>query len=240
MRHKCLNLAVAACALIPHTAWAQDTNHGFEFSANTAIVSDYVFRGISQSDENFALQGGFDVVHETGLYTGVWASSVDFNDGDEATVETDLYAGYSGELNNFTYDVRGIYYAYPGADSSRNYDFFELHGSLGYDFDVASAVASLNYSPEYFGDSGDATYARLAVDVPLPHSFTLSGGVGRQDIDDNAAFGVQDYTDWNLTLGYDWQKFNFSLGYHDTDLEEPRECADGCGARVVFAISASF
>ena len=217
-----------------------DEGSALEFSANTAIVSDYIFRGITQSDENFAIQGGFDVGHESGLYTGVWASSIDFNDGDQANVEIDLYAGYAGEANSVSYDVGGIYYAYPGANSSLNYDFWEIFASLGYDFDVASASVSVNYSPDYFGSSDDSLYTHLGVDVPLPQNFTVSGGVGHQSIDDNASFGVPDYTDWNLTLGYDWEQFNISLGYHDTDLDEPSECADGCAARVVFAVSASF
>lgn len=98
----------------------------------------------------------------------------------------------------------------------------------------------VNYSPDYFGSSGDSLYTDLGVDVPLPQNFTLSGGVGYQSIDDNATFGVPDYTDWNLTVGYDWEQFNLSLGYYDTDLDEPSECADGCDARIVFAVSASF
>jgi len=212
----------------------------FEISANTALVSDYVFRGISQSDENFAIQGGFDVSHESGLYTGVWSSSVDFNDGDEANIEIDLYAGYAGEANGVSYDIGGLYYAYPGADSSLDYDFWEVYGSLGYDFEIASAAVGVNYSPDYFGSSGDAVYTYLGVDVPLPQNFTLSGGVGYQDIDDNASFGTPDYTNWHASIGYDWKNLNFSVTYHDTDLDEPGECADGCEARVVFGISAAF
>ncbi|MGH1403448.1 MAG: TorF family putative porin [Alphaproteobacteria bacterium] len=212
----------------------------FEVSANTGIVSDYVFRGISQSDENFAIQGGFDVGHTTGLYAGAWASSVDFNDDDEASIEIDLYAGYAGEYENISYDIGGLYYAYPGADSSLDYDFWEVYGSVGYNFDVASASVGVNYSPDYFGSSGDSFYTHLGVDVPLPRNFTLSGGVGHQAIDDNAAFGTDDYTDWNASLGYDWKNLNFSVTYHDTDLDEPSECADGCDARIVFGITAEF
>lgn len=240
MNKKYLGLITAACVAIPQLSWAQEQNSAYDISANAAIVSDYVFRGITQSDENFAIQGGFDVAHDSGLYTGVWASSVDFNDGDEANVEIDLYAGYGGEVKGVSYDVGAIYYAYPGADSSLDYDFWEAYASLGYDFDVASASIGVNYSPDYFGSSGDAIYTNIGVDVPLPHNFTLSGGVGYQSIDDNASFGVPDYTNWNLSLGYDWEQFNLSVGYHDTDLDEPGECADGCSARVVFALSASF
>jgi len=240
MNTKYIGLLMAAYILIPHTASARENSPALEFSANAAIVSDYVFRGISQSDENFAMQGGFDVAHESGLYTGLWASGVDFNDNDEANIEVDVYAGYGGEIDNVSYDVGALYYAYPSANDSLNYDFWEVYGSLGYDFGMVNTTVGLNYSPEYFGDSGDALYTHFDIEAPLPNNFTLSAGIGHQSIDDNAAFGVPDYTDWNVALGYDWDKFNVSLTYHDTDLDEPSDCADGCAARAVFAISASF
>ncbi len=226
-------LVLGLCTVV-NEAHAEESGD-FDVSVNTAIVSDYVFRGISQSDENFAIQGGFDIGHKSGLYTGVWASSIDFNDGDEANIEIDIYAGYAGEVHGVSYDVGGLYYAYPGADSSLDYDFWEAYGSAGYDFDVASAAVGVNYSPDYFGSTGDAVYTHLGVDVPLPHNFTLSGGVGHQTIDDS-----ENYTDWNASLGYDWKNLNFSVTYHDTDLDEPSECADGCDARIVFGISAEF
>ena len=233
-----LTLGVLALALPFSPAHADESD--FDLSANVGFVSQYSFRGITQSDEHPAVQGGFDVSHKTGLYAGVWGSNVDFNDGDEASVEVDVYAGYSGTVNNINYDVGFIYYAYPGADSSLNYDFWEASLALGYDFDVLAASASVNYSPEYFGDSGDALYYAANVDVPLPHDFTLSGHLGYQDIDDEVAFGVQDYMDWSVGLGYSFKGFDLSLSYVDTDLDEPSECADGCDAKVIFGISRSF
>jgi len=107
--------------------------------------------------------------------------------------------------------------------------------AIGYDFDMFSASASVNYSPEFFGETGDAQYYALGVDVPLPADVTLSAHVGRQEIDE----GV-DYTDWSLGLSYDFEGFDLSVQYVDTDLDEPSECADGCDSRVVFGISRSF
>lgn len=240
MKYK-IGLSMLAYGLFTtaNNAYANEDSE-FEVSANAAILSDYVFRGISQTDENFAIQGGFDIAHESGLYIGTWGSNVDYNDGDESSIEIDLYAGYGAEVNGFSYGIGGLYYFYPGANDSLGYDYFEVYGSLGYDCEVASATVSVNYSPDYFGSSGDAIYTRLGVEVPLSDSFTLSGGIGHQEIDDNLAYGVPDYNDWNATLGYDWKKLNFSVAYHDTDLNEPSECASGCDARVVFGVSAEF
>jgi uncharacterized protein (TIGR02001 family) len=233
-------LALSALALAPFSAHAAMDDYDIEITSNVGLVTEYSFRGIAQSDEHMAIQGGFDVSHGSGLYTGVWASNVDFNDGDEASIEVDVYGGFSNAVGKFNYDVGVIYYAYPGADPQREYDFVEGAVSVGYDFDLFSASASLNYSPDYFGESGDSQYYAFGVDVPLPKDVSLSGHVGYQEIDNNTAFGVPDYTDWSLGLGYNYEGFDLSLQYIDTDLDEPRECADGCDGRVIFGISRSF
>jgi uncharacterized protein (TIGR02001 family) len=237
MKHSTLSCAAVLCALAfaAPAAKAETTIGGVDVAANIGFTSDYVFRGISQSDEGPAVQGGLDFSHDSGFYAGVWGSNVDFNDGDEASVEVDFYGGYSGAVNGFTYDVGAIYYAYPGADSDLDYDFVELALAGGYDFGVAALSAAVNYTPDYFGGLGDGVYYMAAIDVPLPHDFSLSGHVGHQTIDDG-----NDYTDWSLGVGYSLYGMDLSLAYHETDLDEPSECADGCDARIVAKISHEF
>lgn len=227
-------LAISASAF--SSAASAETQLGdFTVSANVGFVTDYVFRGVSQTDESVAVQGGFDVGHTSGLYAGIWGSNVDFNDGDEAHVETDLYAGFASEYMGFTYDIGGVYYAYPGADSDLDYDFFEAVAKLGYDFEVAAVEGAIYYSPDFFGGTDDAVYYSLGVDVPLPYEITASAHAGHQYIDEAA-----DYNDWSLGLGYSVAGFDLSLTYTDTDLDEPQEVADGSTDRIVFGISRSF
>jgi uncharacterized protein (TIGR02001 family) len=219
-----------------------DESKGFDlpgdFSANVTLTTDYVFRGISQSNEEPTVQGGVDWSHpNTGLYLGLWGSGVGFND---ASSEFDLYGGISGTVGDISWDLGGIYYHYPGSDDDLNYDFWELAVATGYDFGLAQASLSLNYSPDYFGASGNSYYLATYATVPLPYDLTLSAHAGRQWIEDNATFGTPDYTDWSLGLGYTIEGFDLGLTYNDTDLKEPGECADGCGARLVFSISKSF
>lgn len=237
--------ALSVCLLTPFAAHASLEDYGVSSSANVGFVSEYSFRGIAQSNENPALQGGFDLEHDSGVYAGVWASNVNFNDGDEAHMEFDLYGGFTNSIHDFNYDVGFIYYAYPGADNSLNYDFWEGSVAVGYDFEAFSTSVSVNYSPEYFGDSGDAFYYAAAVGVPLPNDFTLGAHVGLQTIDDEAAFfGTSSpegsYKDWSVSLGYTLSGFDLSLQYVDTDLDEPSECADGCDGRAIFGVSRSF
>ena len=101
-----------------------------EFESNVALSNDYVWRGMSQTSEEPAISGGFDIASDSGLYFGTWASNVEFGDG--AALELDWYAGYANELENgFTYDIGYLAYTYPGEDSL---DFEEIYLGLGYSY----------------------------------------------------------------------------------------------------------
>ncbi len=201
-----------------------------EVTGNVTFTSDYVFRGFSQTDESAAIQGGFDVVHPTGLHAGVWASNVDFMTAGDGSAEIDFYGGYANEVGALSYDVGGIYYYYPGANDNLNYDFWEVYLNGAYDFDVASVNVGVNYSPEFFGDTGDAVYYYAGVDVPLPEEFSLSAHIGRQEIDDS-----QDYTDWSLGVSKNWLEFDWGVAYTDTNIDG--NLSDG---RFVLSVGKTF
>jgi uncharacterized protein (TIGR02001 family) len=217
------------------------------FSANVALTSEYFFRGLSQTDDAPALQGGLDYNVDlgksgVGAYLGVWGSNVDFNEGpgiDGATVEIDLYGGLTGEIGNtgLGWDAGVIYYAYPGAQTSLNYDFVEVMGALSYDFDVASASLSVNYSPDYTAGSGDAIYTKFGVSVPVMKKVDIGAYVGRQVIDNNTAFGQPDYWEWNVSAGVNVAGFDLSLAYTGTDISGN---SDPAGDMVIFTVSRSF
>ena len=220
-----------------------------EFSANVSLVSEYYFRGISQTDDAPALQGGFDwsvpLGKESGVsaYLGVWGSNVDFNEAggvDGATLETDIYGGFSGEFGStgLGWDVGFIYYAYPGAASSLNYDFLEGQVALSYDFGFLAATAGVNYSDDYFGKSGEAYYPKLAIDVPVGKYLTLSAHVAKQYIEKNTVFGQPDYVDWSVGATVNVAGFDLNVTYSDTDISSSR-CSDACGM-ALFSVSRSF
>lgn len=244
-----LAVLAAGCGLSPAAAAQDKPPIPGTLSANVALTSEYYFRGISQTDDAPALQGGLDyeveIAKPVSLYLGTWGSNVDFNEGagvDGATLELDLYGGVKGSIGDtgLSWSTGFIYYAYPGADSSLNYDFWELQASLGYDFGVAAVTASVNWSPDNFGESGDAWYPRLAVDVPIPGigGLTLSGHVAKQYIDDEAAFGTADYVEWGASLTYAIPGLvDVSVTYTDTDIDP---AADGKEEAVFLTISKSF
>lgn len=211
------------------------------FSGTVSVVSDYIFRGISQTDEGAAIQGSLEWKHEAGPFIGVWGSSVDFDDRDQASVELDWYGGYGGEFRAVKYDARAIYYSYPGANVANDYDYWELGLSLGYEpLSDTTVTVGYNYSPDYFAESGDSHYAWGEVKYSLGMlavPVTVKGGGGRQWIDDNARFGTPDYWHWSAGLAVTIQGVDLSVTYSDTDIKHS-ECGaalDVCGARVIFA-----
>ena len=212
--------------------------YAVEISGNVALASDYVYRGISQTTENPAIQGGFDVVGESGLYIGVWASNVDF----DGSIEIDVYAGYGGSFNEeIEYDVGILRYEYPddaqGVGASES-SFNEFYASVSY----KGATLGFAYSPDFFLESDKSTYVYLDYELGLPNELSLSFHYADQSIDNNAAFGTPDYADYSIGLAKSFADIDFSLTWYDTDLSGT-ECFGGpddiCEARVVFGLSKS-
>jgi uncharacterized protein (TIGR02001 family) len=132
----------------------------FAISGNIALTSDYRFRGISQSDEDPAVQGGFDASFEPGFYLGTWASSIDFGGGNDtgsfSTVEVDYYGGWRGPVGDtdFGIDAGYAYYQYPGdtVDPKGDYQEFYIKGSW------TTLVLGLAYSDDYYAETGEFWY----------------------------------------------------------------------------------
>ena len=226
--------AITALTLMSAQTQAQDSGLSGTFSGEVTFTTDYIFRGFTQTDGDPAVEGGFAWESDGGFYVGTWASNVDFNDGDEASIEIDLYGGYAGEIDNFSYDVGLVYYWYPGAAGTLNYDFWEAYGSVGYDFGAASVSFGIAYTPENFGDTDDGIYYQSGVSVPVTDRFSIDANLNYYDVD--PAFG-QDYLDWNIgaTLSLEW--FDADLRYFDADISA---CTNVCDSRVVFSSTRSF
>lgn len=235
-------VSLAALAL-PTVAFAQDSSIlPGEFSGNVGFVSDYTYRGISQTDEKAAIQGGIDWSHDSGFHLGVWGSNVDFNETppvDGASAEIDVYGGWGNSIGPFSYDIGFIYYAYPGADSNLEYDFVEGTLSGGYTITEGLDVGAFYaYSPDFFGTVDEAHYlegqASYSFDVGVP--VTLAATVGHQWLEGAAV----DYTNWSTTASFDLDSFTLGVSYRDTDLSKAQCGGDICDARGVAFVSYAF
>ncbi len=219
------------------------------FSANVGFYTDYTFRGLSQTGNDPAVQGGIDWSldtghHGIGVYLGAWGSNVNLTDGD---LEVDFYGGLTKTFGPVNAKAGFIYYRYPGARGSLNYDYVEAaFGLSGEIYSGLTLGVTYNYSPDNFGSSGTAHYFNggLSYAVPVKGvNLTLFGNVGRQMIQDNATFGVPDYWDFKVgaTLGLT-PNLSLSAFYTDTDISKS-SCSNGsntCDGRAQASLVASF
>jgi len=218
---------LASLFLAPGVAAAQDTSTGassaspHSLSANFSLVSDYRFRGISQTDKKPGIQGGFDYSHASGFYVGNWNASVttdSYNGG--AGLEMDFYAGFKPTYKDFTFDIGVLQYNYPGAKiagSGQRYDTTELYA--GVEYGPVSFKTWYGISNDWFGsdDAKGSLYYELNGSYPLSDKLSLVAHVGYQDVNDTSD---ADYWDYKLGVEYSWRQLTFGaavVGVEDDD-----------------------
>ena len=155
----------------------------FTLSANVALVSDYRFRGLSQTNRKPALQGGFDFEHKSGFYAGNWNSSISWitdagNLGASSGLESDFYLGYATEAAGFGIDVGNIYYYYAGSNINGNVPTNEVY--LGLSYGPVTLKTSYTTSKGYFSaaDSRGTLYYSLAAEIPVSDAVSLTAAYG--------------------------------------------------------------
>ena len=203
-------------------------------SGNINYVSDYAWRGISQTQGGMAVQGGFDMTYG-GFYLGTWSSNIDTT---TANIEVDVYAGYASSFTSFakklSYDVGLITYQYPGNNSG--YDFNEIYGSLSMPVYGVTSTLGVNYTNDFYGGSGNATYYRLNFVSPTSiKNLAANATVGRQEVDNSTVYGTNDYTVYKLGVDYTMKKMTAGLQFSDTN-----SSANFSGPRTIVSLSSSF
>lgn len=200
-------------------------------TGNFALSSDYIFRGISQTDNTPAFSGGFDYAHDSGFYAGIWASNVDSGFFGGANLEIDTYVGVSGG-EQLTWDVGLLRYNYPGTNFSDN-NTNEGYGKLGYDFGPAAVNVGIAVSNDFFGlDSSEYYTADLA--IPLPGDFSLAVGYGNQHIEK-----AKNYDHFSVGLSRSYGGLDFDLTFH-SGVRQSIGVGNLDDARGVFTIGKSF
>lgn len=196
----------------------------FEASANMAITSNYVWRGLTQSSNNPAIQGGIDFGFN-GLYVGTWLSNVDY--GDDAVTEADFYGGYAGEIAGLGFDLGYIIYKFPASGYTE--DLEEVYLGLSKDFDGFGISGKYSYS---LNDDVLGDYWEVGASVALPADITLAAGYGDQEGANGEDFG----TNYIVSLAKTFGNFEVSVAYTDFSSDDDTYEEDN----VVATISASF
>lgn len=228
---KLLLTAAAACAL---AAPAMAEESGLSLSGNVAMTTDYVFRGVTQTDNGPAIQGGFDAGYGL-FYAGAWGSNVDFG-GDES-MELDVYAGVKPTLGPVSTDIGIVGYFYPGASDAANLDYMEVYGKASIAPTEAMTLgAAVFYSPENTGDTGDAYYLEANAGFTVSDALAISGAFGYQDVEAGVLDGSDSYLTWNIGATYTVAGFGIDLRYTDTDIKESFDPNNWADSKAVLTI----
>jgi uncharacterized protein (TIGR02001 family) len=246
MKSKLLNSLILAAVAVPGVAMAADAAPAPLFTANVALVTDYLYRGISQTGGKPAIQGGFDYAHSSGFYAGVWGSSISWisdaggvsypRSASSAGLELDTYFGFKNSFaTDFSYDVGFLRYNYPGvyapvAPGFAKPDTNEIYGLIGWKW------ITLKYS-DSLGDTFGVANASGSSYIDLSGSYTIEGpGItlgahyGKQTYkgstaDSLASFGYNadasaTYSDYNVSVSKDFGGYVWGLKYSDTNAKK--------------------
>ena len=241
-----ITLGASLCALaVVSPASAADLGSGFSVTGGTTLVSDYRFRGISQTDKRFAIQGTFSINHKSGFYATVWGSSIDDYVAAGSNAEIDLIGGYRKTFGNTTVDVGVLYYYYPGSHGVDT-DFVEPYASVAQVIGPVTAKLTANYSPKQsaltvgFGKE-DNLYLAGDLSASIPKTpIGLTAHLGHSYGPSYLTIG-RGYTDWSLGATLTYKQIVAGLAYVDTnkDLYSPRG-RNISGSGIVASLGVSF
>ena len=261
LRNKLIAVALASAFAAPAAVLAADPAPAPDnvFTANVGFVTDYSFRGLSQTMGQPAVQGGFDYSHApTGIYLGIWGSNVSGTEFTDGNLESDWYGGWAKTWGDWGVNIGGLYYYYPGAKIATNGDKYDtLEGYASVSWKWISAKVSYAFTdffgcnanscgPNFTDDSKGSTYVELNATYPINDAWSITGHVGHQTIEGTAV--DLDYTDYKIGVNYLYNGFNFGLAYKDTDADSnfytftkaSGKTVDVGDSKVIFSVSKTF
>jgi len=211
---------LTAVAAAPATA--ADLGAGFGVNGGATLVSDYRFRGLSQTNRRFAVQGTFTISHSSGAYATWWGSSIDDYVANGSDAENDFIIGYKKTLGSTTLDGGVLYYYYPGSGGV-NSDFAEPYFSVSQAFGPVTAKGTVNWAPKQKALTLDGVNKEsglyLAGDLSYAIAktpFGLTGHLGHSFKRNYITFGEK-YTDWGVGATFTKGPLVAGLSYVDTD-----------------------
>lgn len=220
LKNKLLVVALASSFALPALA---DTS---PFSTNVSLTNNYLYRGLTQSGANPAIQGGFDYAGASGLYIGTWGSSISWL-GDSGTprsgLELDTYGGYRGTGGPVSYDVGYIRYNYPGSFNTSavaKADTNEVYGAVTYSIITAKLSYSLGDLFGFTASSG-STYADLSANYPIGDTgYSLGAHYGKQTVK-GTGNDIYTYSDYRVSASKDLGTgYSASLTVSGTDAKD--------------------
>jgi uncharacterized protein (TIGR02001 family) len=234
---------ICAAALFSNGAQAAPAASSWQSSGNLTFISDYLFRGISQTNEGMALQGSLTLANTDGWYVSSWASNIRFGEG---SLELDLLAGRKWALNDeMTLDLGVMQYRYPqGHNSSNGFNYWEAYSKLG----IGQWTFGLALTDNYFA-SGVGKFGYLSADwqQSLTDTVQLQAHAGLNRFASATEFSTflgsataaRSYLDWSLMLQAQWLALDWAIGVAGTDVSATA-CPALCDDRVLLRLSRNF
>ena len=213
--HRPVFTRAAAAALLVGGLSAAPAMAG-EWSANASVTNNYIWRGLTQTMNNSAVQGGIDFVSDSGFYAGTWVSNVKYESSDAYSYEHDMYAGYGFSAGEVSMDVGYLYYNY---DSAAGYDFGEVYFNVGFGGLGLGLSLLANAEPDEGPDEdfgfGSAYYVSADYGFEVGDGVGIGLHVGYHDGDFVDSFNGVDggYADYNVSIS----KGGFSFMVSDTN-----------------------
>ncbi len=244
MHKSLLATAAFALSLLSVPAYAQDAEEeagsDITIAGGAEVVSDYRFRGFSQSNEEFAIQGTLSATHSSGFYIGTWGSSIGFGGG----TEIDVYGGFSSEIvPGLTGDIGATYYLYPNADPTVDSNIIETYASLKGEIGPVTAKVGVAFAPSGQGALGDdsAVYVSGDLSAGIPTTpITLLGHVGYAKSDSFLGGPDGDTIDYMAGASASYSNLTFSAKFISTDVSNIAREGLGADNTVVFSLGAYF
>jgi uncharacterized protein (TIGR02001 family) len=242
----CCGSIAALMVATPALADETDAPPAITINGTATVVSDYRFRGISQTDKNFAVQGSLTVTHESGFYASVWGSTVDpyvtaasdFYPGGAGTTcctahqEIDIIGGFKKTVGAATFDIGVLYYFYPktkAVGDLTSSDFFEPYAAISGTIGPVSAKATVNYAPKQkalaLDQTGNTALLPKQDNVYIAGDFSaavpntplgLTAHIGHTFGPSWLSIG-KEYTDWSLGATLTYKAITIGVQYVDTD-----------------------
>jgi uncharacterized protein (TIGR02001 family) len=241
----CVLAAGALVSVSAVPAAAADLGGGFTITGGATLVSDYRFRGISQTDLRPAVQGTFSIAHSSGFYATWWGSTIDDYIANGSDAENDFILGYRKTFGSTTVDGGVLYYYYPDHGTA-NTNFAEPYISVAQAFGPVTAKVTANYAPKQkalsvgngsednFYLAGDLSYAVPKTPVSLTGHLGHTWGPSYLSIGD-------EYTDWNVGATVAHGPLTLGLAYVDTNKDSYSPLGRNIsGSGVVASIGAAF
>lgn len=207
-----------------------------ELSGTVTLASEYIYRGQALSDGNPALQAGVDYEHETGLFAGAWASTVDLeNLGGRRDVELDWYAGYHYAPDaplDFVFTV--LRYTYPGQSTYFDYDYTEvlLNATMMERFSF-----EFGFSDDIYGWGSDGRHYEARADWPLANAWVLSAGLGYNELEDQ---GTSNHWYWDAGASARFGWLIVDARWYDNEMPTGRLAYLSAGSQFVLSLTTGF